>query len=171
MILDYIEIDIQKKFNISSPEFYLQGEKVNRKQVIQWIDIIFDEDEHYGIYRWPYYRHIKKHNFSLKSFFAGPPSNICLDMLNSSLDSIQKNSSSDNNTIFKAGFFYYTENELRKLLFNSMKMGYSDILAHELPSTTQPTIEISISDGGCLHHKITDGYMPLTYKEDNEHNI
>lgn len=158
--LEYIEIEIEKKYKISNLNFEIDGViNRNRIDVVNWIDSKLNE------HKWIKFKKINNDIFKLIYLTPNPPDAACNKLLNVFFKELKNNSKE---IFFELNGSIYDKEKTRAFLFNLLKEGGSEIfysLKPLLDPLSQGRFIISVSVGDAeIHQQLSSGYLILEIK-------
>lgn len=143
---------------------YFQNKEITYKEAVCIIDSLFSDDENYDLARWPYIKKLDSHAFELKIYWCNPPVKICLNIIDELLISMETYAKNIHSTyIIQWADFYYTKDEVRRILYKELKKGYSEIYYQPCYNKKNELVfNINISEVEFIK-QISSGYISFEY--------
>jgi hypothetical protein len=164
--LEYIEINIEKKYAIKDPIFLINHTECSRVILLQWFDNVLFEK------RWIKYKHFSENVFQLKSFFPDPPADLCEKMINEELNELDQriveiDSLSQHKALFEFCGEVYGQQDLRRELLYSLLSGHSNVEFYLQKKEEKVIVKAYASSliGSEMDIWIKDKYLSLEYND------
>lgn len=169
--LSYVKDDIKFRYGVEEICFWVHGEEVSFEKAGAWIDSIWKEDEYYGLCHWPYYKHLGKNNFEIKSYFQAPLPKTCLKLIDKYFAEIYEHASEEiEEYLYICYGQKYSQLEVRRMIFHEFNTWATTCFVHDSYTDSKgfSVLELGYNDGGEVYHQVTSGFMPLTLEVETE---
>lgn len=158
--LKFIKENIQSKYKIADPIFWISGNKVESSALLRTL-------EDYAVLPdlWLKYKRIKDNAFELKCYFPNPSFDVCERLINEALNFLKID--------FEKSFFTvsfddfendtpYTYKEIKKELLYLLREGLSKIIFAKEPTTKKDKIIYHLwVEYDSLENMLKTGYLNL----------